>query len=144
MWEYIIRGLIGILLIIVAVQDIKWKKIKLWIVLLCAVILCICIPFCSALSIVDRVMGLSLGLSVILLSKATGGKIGIGDGLVLGITGMGLGFWSNIELFALALAIAAAFSIGLLVFRRVDRKKAIPFMPFLLLAYLFLSVPIWG
>ncbi|TAH73876.1 MAG: hypothetical protein EWM47_02080 [Anaerolineaceae bacterium] len=144
MWEYIIRGLIGLLLIIVTIQDIRWKKIRVGVVLLAAFLICICIPFCSVLSVLDRVLGLSLGLGVMLLSKATGGKIGIGDGMVLGATGMGLGFWSNMELFALALAIAAVFSIGLLVLRKANRKKVIPFMPFLLLAYIFLIIPIWS
>jgi leader peptidase (prepilin peptidase)/N-methyltransferase len=82
-----------------------------------------------------------LGLGLVLLSKATGGKIGIGDGLVLAVTGMGLGFWTNMELFAIALSLAAVFSIGLLVIRKANRNKAIPFMPFLMGAYLFLSIP---
>lgn len=144
MWEYIIRGLIGLLLVIVAIQDIRWKKIKVGVVLLAAILLGMCIPFCSALSLLNRVFGLTLGLGVMLLSKGTRGKIGLGDGLVLGVTGMGLGFWGNMELFALALSIAAVFSIGLLVFRKANRKKAIPFMPFLLMAYLFLNIPIWS
>ena len=46
----------------------------------------------------------------------------MGDGLVLSVTGMGLGFWSNLELFALALAFAALFSMFLLVFRLAGRK----------------------
>lgn len=142
MWEYIIRILIGLLLVIVTIQDIKWKKIRVGIVLFVGICLCICVPFSAMLSVIDRILGLSLGLGVVLLSKATGGKIGIGDGLVLGVTGIGLGFWSNIELFAIALAMAAVFSIGLLALRRANRKKAIPFMPFLLGAYLFLSIPI--
>lgn len=142
MWEYVIKILIGILLIIVTIQDIKWKKIRVGIVLIAGVLLCICVPFSSVISVLDRIVGLSLGVGVVLLSKATGGKIGVGDGLVLGVTGIGLGFWTNMELFAIALAMAAIFSVGLLVLRRVNRKKAIPFMPFLLIAYLFLSIPV--
>lgn len=144
MWEYIIKGLIGLLLIIVSVQDIKWKRIRIGVVLLAAILLCICIPFCPILSVIDRIFGLSVGLGVVLISKATGGKIGIGDGLVLSVTGMGLGFWGNMELFALGLSLAAVFSIGLIALRKANRKKAIPFMPFLLISYLLLSIPIWS
>jgi leader peptidase (prepilin peptidase)/N-methyltransferase len=111
-------------------------------VVISAILICICVPFCSTLSVVDRILGLSLGLGVVLLSKATGGKIGIGDGLALSVTGMGLGFWSNMELFAIALSLAAVFSIGLIVFRKANRKKTIPFMPFLFIAYLLLCIPI--
>lgn len=144
MWEIIVRGLIGLLLIITAIQDLFTKKIRVWIVILCALLLCICIPFCTALSLFDRILGLLLGIGVVLLSKITGGKIGIGDGLILSVTGLGLGFWSNFELFALALAIAAVFSIGLLVFRLANRNKTIPFVPFLLISYLFLNIYPWG
>lgn len=144
MWEYIIRGLLGLLLIIVSIQDIKSKKIRLGIVFIATIILCICVPFCSTISILDRIFGLSIGLGIVLLSKITGGKIGIGDGIVLGVTGIGLGFWSNMELFALALAMAAVFSIGLIVFRKANRRTAIPFMPFLLFAFILLCIPVWS
>lgn len=143
MWEFIIRALMGLLLVIVTVQDIKWKKIRVGIVISTAILLSACIPFSYSLSALDRVLGLSIGLGVMIISKVTGGKIGMGDGLVLGVTGMGLGFWGNMELFALALTIAAVFSMALLATKRANRKKAIPFMPFLLMAYLFLSIPIW-
>ena len=125
MWEYIIKGLIGLLLIIAAIQDIRWKKIKVGTVLTAAIIICFCVLFCSKPSVLDSLLGAALGLGVVLLSKITGGKIGVGDGLVLGITGIGLGFWSNIELFALALFMAAVFSIGLLCFSqgRQERKR---------------------
>lgn len=144
MGEIILRVLVGIFLIIVAIQDLIAKKINVWIVIVCSVLLCICIPFCSSISLLNRIGGLTLGLLLILLSKATGGKIGMGDGLVICVTGIGFGFWSNLELFALALLIASIFSIGLLIFKKVDRKKSIPFLPFLLISYLFLYIPIWG
>jgi len=90
--------------------------------------------------VIERLLGVISGLGVVLLSKITGGKIGLGDGLVLAVTGMGLGFWGNIELFALALALAAVFSIGLIIIRRANRKKIIPFIPFILLAYMLLNI----
>ena len=59
----------------------------------------------------------------------------MGDGMLLCITGLGLGFWSNLELFAIALILAAIVSIFLLMLRLADRKKSIPFIPFLLIGY---------
>lgn len=144
MGETILRVLIGIFLVIVTIQDLVAKKIKVWTVIVCSMLLCICIPFCPSISLFNRIMGLIMGLILILLSKATGGKIGIGDGLVICVTGMGFGFWNNLELFALALLIAAIFSMGLLMFKKVNRKESIPFLPFLFLSYLFLYIPVWG
>ncbi|HPU62767.1 MAG TPA: hypothetical protein PK304_01290 [Mobilitalea sp.] len=144
MWEYFLKGLIGLFLITTAVQDIISKKIKVWVVALSTLLVCICIPFCSALTILDRIFGLLLGVGVIILSKATKGKIGMGDGLVLSVTGLGLGFWCNLELFALSLAVAAAFSVCLLILRLANIKHSIPFIPFILVSYLFLHIPIWA
>lgn len=135
--EKLIYGLIGILLLIGALQDIRAKRIHLWIILTGGLTLCVCILFSHNISLTDRVGGLSVGLFVILVSKITGGKIGMGDGFLLCVTGIGLGFWGNLELFALALFAAAVLSVFLLLFKKADRKKCIPFVPFLLLAYLF-------
>lgn len=143
MWEIIIRILLGLFLAIAAIQDLMKKKIKVWTVIVSAILLCICIPFCPALSFIDRICGLLIGIGVVLLAKLTGEKIGLGDGLVLCVTGLGLGFWSNLELFALALTIAAVFSIILLVLRLANRKKSIPFLPFVLISYLFFNIPVW-
>lgn len=144
MGELVVRILMGLFLTTTAIQDLRTKKIRVWIVILCTFLLCICVPFCTALSLFDRILGLSIGIGVVLLSKLTGGKIGMGDGLVLCVTGLGLGFWSNLELFALALAFAAVFSIGLLILRLANRKKSIPFLPFVLISYLLLVIPVWA
>jgi leader peptidase (prepilin peptidase)/N-methyltransferase len=86
----------------------------------------------------NRLGGAAIGGFVILTSMITSGKIGLGDGILLCITGLGLGFWGNLELFCLALSLAAGLSIMLLIFRLADRKKSIPFVPFLFVGYLIL------
>lgn len=134
--EILIKGFMAAVLIFTAVQDCIYKKISMWILVVGAVLLCACLPFCRTLSLPDRIFGLLLGGVVIGISKATRGKIGMGDGLLLCVTGIGLGFWGNLELFMLALISAAIVSIFLLIFRLADRKKSIPFVPFLLLGYI--------
>ena len=86
MVEDIIRVLIGIFLIIVAIQDLVNKKIKVWIVLLSGIIISICVLLSPDISILSRIMSLSLGTGLLIISKVTGGKIGIGDGLVICVT----------------------------------------------------------
>ncbi|MBB2184691.1 hypothetical protein H0486_17635 [Lachnospiraceae bacterium MD1] len=134
----------GLLLLFCGIQDTVKKKVYLWIITLGAFIVIACLPFCYSISIADRICGLALGLSVVVLSKATGGKIGMGDGMLLCITGLGLGFWSNLELFAIALILAAIVSIFLLMLRLADRKKSIPFIPFLLIGYVILMLSEYG
>jgi len=139
MAETALKIILGILLLLCGVQDFIKRKIGIPIVIFGVLLTIICIPFCRTVSLLERFCGLGIGILVLVISKITEGKIGLGDGLLLCITGMGMGFWSNLELFGMALFFAALTSILLLVSRRADRKKSIPFVPFLLIAYLILT-----
>lgn len=140
MAEIIIKIVIMLILLTCGIQDLLKKKIFLWSIFTGAVLTAICVPFCNNISILDRLGGIIIGITVIIISIATKGKIGLGDGLLLCITGMGLGFWGNLELFATALFFAAVLSIFLLILRLADRKKSIPFVPFLLAGFIILTV----
>jgi leader peptidase (prepilin peptidase)/N-methyltransferase len=137
MAEITIKVIMMAILLFCGVQDVLKKKIFLWIIIVGAVFVGLCLPFCNTVSVIDRIGGFAIGLSVAVISIATEGKIGMGDALLLCVTGLGLGFWGNLELFAIALLLAAILSIVLLVFRLADRKKSIPFVPFLLVGYVF-------
>ena len=130
--------LLGGLLFCCAIQDLIKKKVYLWVIGLGAIFLMICILWMDNLDLANRMGGLMIGLSILALSKITAGKIGMGDGLLLCVTGMGLGFWLNLELLGVALLLAATLSIVLLILRKVDRKQTIPFIPFLFVGYLIL------
>lgn len=135
-----VHAIITAMLLACSVQDFRKKKIFLWMIILGAILIGICVPFCNTLSILERLGGIAIGVVVAVISIATAGKIGMGDGLLLSVTGLGLGFWGNLELFAIALLLAAIISIILLILRIVDRKKSIPFVPFLLMGYLFVFI----
>lgn len=132
--EFILLGL----LIFCSIQDLFKKKISLWMIIIGGGVIGASIPFYHTLTLYNRLGGVAVGGVVILISIVTGGKIGLGDGLLLCISGIALGFWNNLELFALALFLAALVSIALIVLRLADRKKSIPFVPFLLFGYLFI------
>lgn len=138
--DYFIKGTLGVLLLICAIQDMKYKQISVGFIGLGLLILLICAPFTNMLYIGDRILGFMIGAIVVFISKVTKGKIGMGDGLILCTTGVGLGLWRNLELFAYALFIAAIVSIILLTLRIVNRKHSLPFVPFLLLSYLVILI----
>lgn len=144
MAELSMKIILGVLLLVCGVQDSCSGKIHIRVIMLGAIFTAACLPFCTSLSVLERLSGFAIGAAVLIISKITGGKIGLGDGLLLCITGLGLGFWGNLELFGIALFFAALISIVLLVLRLVDRKKSIPFVPFMLLAYLFLMAAAKG
>jgi leader peptidase (prepilin peptidase)/N-methyltransferase len=140
MVETFMNMIMGVLLLVCGVQDALKKKIFIWVIGLGAVLIGVCMPFSDTITMLERIGGVAVGAVIIIISKATEGKIGLGDGFLLCVTGLGLGFWGNIELIGVALFFAAIVSIALLVFRLADRKKSIPFVPFMLLGYVVLLV----
>jgi leader peptidase (prepilin peptidase)/N-methyltransferase len=140
MAEKILIIILGALLLFCTIQDFVKMKVQVWVIGMGGIVTLLYLPFAESIDIAGRIGGLAIGLTVILLSKVTAGKIGMGDGILLCITGIGLGFWRNLELFGLALFLAAILSIFLLFMKRVDRKQSIPFIPFLFIGYLILLV----
>lgn len=129
----------GIVLLILAIQDLKSKKVSTWICLL-SIALILIASFIYKESMVNSFLGMAFGFIMLGVSKITGGKLGLGDGMILTFTGLGLGFWRNVEMFAMALFMAAIVSIVLLILKKVNRHSCLPFVPFLLLSYILLFI----
>lgn len=127
---------IGALLFILGIQDIKRKEISCWwlISLLPLIVIELATP--SEITFIERIFGILLGLFFVILSKVTRGQIGIGDGYVLCAIGVILGIGKSTILLSYAFLLTSVVSIVLLVFFRWNRKKTIPFVPFLFLGYL--------
>lgn len=138
MAELCLKLVTAAVLLLCGVMDCYRKKIYLWIPLTGGLLLAVCIFFSKDISLTDRLAGVLVGAAVMLLSYITGGKIGMADGIVLCVTGAGLGFWGNMELFCLALMLAAVISIILLILRKANRNMCLPFIPFILTGYLIL------
>ena len=126
------------LLLLCSIEDVQKKKVSLWSIMFGGVLILGCIIVKAPLPLLEHLAGCLVGVFVIILSKLTHGKIGMGDAFLLCITGLGLGFWGNLELFCFGLLFAAIISIFLLIFRIADRKMSIPFVPFLFAGYVVL------
>lgn len=129
-----------ILLMICAIEDFKRKEVTVTYILLfgiAGVVLHLFYPNCSIYSIL---WGLLLGISVMAVSLLSRGSIGMGDGILLAVTGIYLGGYENLELFLVGLFLAGIWSLGLLVLKKKKRKEQIAFIPFLLVAYAFMLV----
>lgn len=116
-------------------QDFKEKKIS---IVMLAAGSCLSVIFLAAggISVTSRLLGLGTGLLLLLLSKLLKGQIGLGDGIVICITGLCLGFRDNLGLFVFSLTIAAFMSLVLLLLKKAGKKDTIPFIPFIFLSYL--------
>lgn len=133
----IISSILVILwLVICSLQDLKNKSISIYLIIGGFFILFILSIYMNQVTIISRIAGGSIGLLLIALNPLTKGQIGIGDGIILGVIGICFGFTSNVSILLIGLFFSAILSIILLVFKKVDRKQTIPFVPFILLGYL--------
>ncbi|SHO53859.1 prepilin peptidase [Anaerocolumna xylanovorans] len=128
--------LMGLWLLLCGWQDFKEKKISAAILAAGGVVLAVFFAVTGELSVPSRLLGFVIGLLVLLLSKLIRGQIGLGDGIILCITGLCLGFRDNLNLLFYSLTLAAVVSLVLLVLKRAGKKDTIPFIPFVFLSYL--------
>ncbi len=136
MQKYILLGLLGLC----AWEDMKRKELTVMNLLLFAVsglLLHLFFPICSIYSIL---WGISLGVAVLGVSFLSRGGIGMGDGILLMVTGVYLGGTANLELFLLGISFSALWAMGLVVIWKKRGKDQMAFAPFLLASYLVMLV----
>ncbi len=132
----IINGLVFLLLLICSVDDIHKKTIHLKKLIIFMIPIVIGTLIRTDIGIIQCITGMIVGVLFIVISKVTRGAIGMGDGLLLCVTGLGLGIWRNLEMLCYALLFAAIYSSILLIRNFRNRKRKIPFVPFLFLGYI--------
>ncbi|MBC7960210.1 MAG: prepilin peptidase [Vallitaleaceae bacterium] len=76
--------------------------------------------------------------SMLLISKVTKEGIGCGDGYVLGLMSLFIGWKLAVGIFVLALFLSALFGILLIILKKAHKKSTLPFIPFLLVGTLLL------
>ena len=79
--------------------------------------------------------GAAVGVLFIFMSKVTKEGIGYGDSLGIFVLGMYLGVWSLLEVLSGAFFLLAISAAVLLAGKRMSRKCALPFYPFLTIGY---------
>lgn len=81
---------------------------------------------------ISKGAGMLFGMMLIGLSKISKGGIGMGDAVVLTITGVMFGFWTNLCLFFYSLVLSAVYAGVLLMIKKIHKKQSIAFIPFIL------------
>ncbi len=134
--DYIITIIVCIWLIMCSWQDIRRKKIHVILIGIGFLAILACSMISGEITLWNRLAGLSLGIILIILNQLTRGQIGMGDGLIVSILGLCLGFTANAFILVYGLFGSAVFSVFIIILHRPNRKTTIPFIPFLLIGYL--------
>lgn len=131
---------LGALLLICAITDLKTKEISMRILLIFGALGIIIFILGNQNSVAEELVGVLVGIGVLLICRVTGGKIGAGDGFLIVVTGIFLGGMRNVELLMGGFLLAALWALILVIFRKVNWKKELPFVPFLFLSFIRMVV----
>ena len=92
------------------------------------------VDFISAIK--DVLIAMLPGIAVFVICFVSRQAIGAGDGIIVFITGLYFGAMETAEILLLALICSSLTGIYLMIFKKVNKKTEIPFVPFLLAGYL--------
>ena len=135
-------GLFGALTLL-SIEDIKEHAISIVWVIIFGIIGMLFHVINGRLSIWNILGGMSIGAVVYVISIISHEVIGKGDALLIGMTGIFLGFWGNIVLIWTGSLFAAAAGIAAVAVFKKSKSYRIPFVPFVLLGYLCCII-LWG
>lgn len=137
------RWIFGIFLAVAAGQDLKKRRVDLWIYGVFGGLAFLLAADRQLRGITgfqwqEYIGGISLGLMLLGVGMISRGSVGMGDGLFFLISGMILKLPENMLLLSYGLLLCGLYSLGYLVwlrFRsigiRTMRTQMIPFLPFL-------------
>ncbi len=127
---------LGIFLFICSVTDIRSKEVKPAVLAAFGAAAVVLYLVIRPVGIFEEAAGIIIGLTFVALSLISEGKIGLGDGLLMTVTGLFLGGRQNAFLIMTAMLLSALFSIGYLLSKKGNRKTRFAFVPFMFASFL--------
>lgn len=132
----VVNGFVSAVMVVCAVTDIKRKELSMKLFALLGIASLAGCILGQNKEIIMTVTGVIPGILLIVLAKITEQSIGYGDGIILAELGLFTGVGKCMLILAAALAMAGIFSLGIVVFKKVDKHYKIPFVPFLAIAFM--------
>ena len=135
------RWLFGMFLAIAAGQDLKKKRVDVWLYLLFGGLALGMLSgeLTGDVNLMKEIQRVLPGLLLLGISIVSGGGVGTGDGCFFLVSGLMLSFMENIMLFCGGTLLCGVYSLGYLFWLRMRKpflpgagKQMLPFLPFLL------------
>lgn len=118
-----------------SVLDVAYRKVPIKALLIAAAGAVGYHALCREEEMLVLAAGAAVGVLFVFVSKVTKEGIGYGDSLGILTLGLYLGVWSLLEVLGRALFLLALSGAVLLAGKRMSRKCALPFYPFLTIGY---------
>lgn len=123
------------ILVLFSALDFKYRELPTWL------LFGVCLGavsyqlFWGRMDICTVAGGMALGCLFLGISRITGEAFGYGDSIGMVALGIFLGVWDMMEVLSYTFLGLAAGAVILLVFKKMSRKAALPFYPFLAAGY---------
>lgn len=127
-------------LLICAIMDIRKKMIYLPFIIFCSLIIVLLQVAAKELNLAAIVATAIVMLIICGISVISGGQLGLGDGLLFGMTGLGLGVADNLCMILYCfIGVFVAALLWVLVFHG-KKESRIPLAPFILAASILVLI----
>jgi len=123
-----------------SIEDIREKKITVMVTLLSGIIGISLHLFFQNQSIYEMLTGVLAGSFILILSRLTKGRIGMGDGIIFMLTGLYLGLIDNLLLMCISFSLAGIWGLFLVFIKSNSRSERNPFIPFFFFIFFFLLI----
>lgn len=127
-----------------SISDICKKEISMLSVLVFSIVRLFYLLFCTvqgqvqlAEIIAVLLMGMLPGLILCVMGRVSRGAIGMGDGIVVVVIGLYIGWKQTITMMMYALFFAFLWSVALLITKKYTQNSRFPFVPFLFIGQAF-------
>lgn len=126
--------LLGGILILQSVYDLRKKQLPLWITLT-GMGIGLLLWILEEKFDVTKFAGIIPGLLCLMFSKVSREAMGYGDGLLICMMGIYLGLTATVSVCMWAFVLAAVTALFLLIVKKKKGKQEMPFVPFLFLGF---------
>ena len=123
-------------LLVISVIDVKKKQLPIWLLIIMSLLIVILRMVCIEDTWCSTIGGIAVGVVFFVIGKLTKEAIGYGDCWIILLLGIVLGGMKIVEVVLSASFTASLFSIAYCIKKGWDKEYAIPFAPFLTIAYL--------
>lgn len=139
MWK-ISEAICLLILLLLSVTDIRMRKVSVYILAAAGIGSILYQLLVGKMNLWLLTGGCLTGIAFVLLSKITDEGIGYGDSIGILVLGIFLGFWRMLTVISTAFFLLLCVLIPVMWKKRMSRKAALPFYPFLTGGYLCLMI----
>lgn len=136
--------ILGIGLLICTVTDLKSKVIYLPVIIVELLLLSGFHIWQESFSVVNIVETVIVCVLFAVIGFVSGGQIGFGDAFLFAVTGLGLGFITNVFIIMLSFLLAFCAAVFLVVIKHKPHNYSMPLAPFVLSAFIFYIIGIYA